>query len=143
MQELFDAVRESADRAAWSRGVELARSGAVLGERADDDEVRELVGVLDDAATATAVSAERAFLRRLGGGCLAPATAHARIAGQEIEIRALVADPDGRRMMRERVTGPIAEGDRLADDLAARLLDSGASGLLEAARRAAEGPPPS
>ena len=38
MQELFDLVRESAERSAWTRGVELARSGAVLAEPGADDE---------------------------------------------------------------------------------------------------------
>ncbi len=121
----------------------VGQGALAIETRSDDAETRELVSTLHEPPAARAVSAERAFLRRLGGGCLAPATAHARIRDGVIEIRAAVGDPDGKHLMRERAEGELAEGDRLAEELAARMLDEGARELLEAARKAAENPPSS
>jgi len=121
----------------------VGQGALAVESRSEDREIREVLGVLDDPLTAVAVSAERAFLRRLGGGCLAPATAHAMIDGDRIEIRAVVGDPDGARLMRERAIGAIGDGDRLAEELAARMLDEGGRELLAAARQAAENPPSS
>lgn len=121
----------------------VGQGALAVESRASDDAVRNVVSVLHDTTAAAAVAAERAFLRRLGGGCLAPATAHAVIDDGQIEIRAVVGDPDGTRLMREQAGGAVVEGERLAEELAARMLEAGAAELLAAARRAAENPPPS
>src|SRR5262245_573237 len=107
--------------------------------RADDAVTRALVGPLAHDATLRAVLAERAFLRRLGGGCLAPATAYARTLGDRIRIDGMVGDPDGRRLLRDAIEGAAAEGARLGEDLAERLLLAGGRAILSDARAAAGG----
>jgi hydroxymethylbilane synthase len=108
--------------------------------RMDDARTRGLVGVLDDAPTARAVAAERAFLARLGGGCLAPAAAHARIEDGQLVLEGIVADPDGSRALRDSETGAADDAEALGDRLAARLLDAGGEAILRQVREAA-GPP--
>jgi hydroxymethylbilane synthase len=60
---------------------------------------------LHDAATAACVRAERAVSRALGGSCTVPLAAHAEVAGGALQLRGLVASPDGRRIARGEVRG--------------------------------------
>lgn len=107
--------------------------------RASDGATRTAVKPLCDAATTAAVEAERAFLRRLGGGCLAPAAAYARVADGGVRIDAIVGDPDGRRLLRQHVEGDAARGEELGEALAASLLEAGGEGILRDARAGSEG----
>ena len=68
--------------------------------RANDAELRDLLAPLHDRDAARAVSAERAFLAGLGGGCSAPIAAYAQINGATISITGLVASLDGRHTVR-------------------------------------------
>ncbi len=114
--------------------------GAVAVEiRSSDAGTRRAVAVLAHAATAAAVAAERAFLRRLGGGCLAPAAAHARVVGPSIALVAMVGDPDGRRLLRDRAEGDVSRGESLGEGLAERLLGAGGEAILRDARAAGGG----
>lgn len=114
--------------------------GAVAVEtRSADAATRLAVEPLSHGPTAAAVQAERAFLRRLGGGCLAPAAAHARVADGGIRIDAIVGDPDGRRLLRNDVEGVVSRGEALGETLAARLLEAGGEGILLDARAGSDG----
>jgi hydroxymethylbilane synthase len=104
--------------------------------RSDDTRTRALVGALDDAATRTALAAERAFARTLGGSCQSPIAALARIEGDRLTLQGLVAEPDGSRLLRESVSGDCARAANLGEELARRLLESGARELLERLRSA-------
>ncbi|MDP6667354.1 MAG: hydroxymethylbilane synthase, partial [Dehalococcoidia bacterium] len=57
---------------------------------------------LDDSNTRLAVTAERAFLEAVGGGCSASVSAHAKVDGNSIEVSAFASTPDGKQMIRER-----------------------------------------
>ncbi len=96
--------------------------------------MRELLAPLDHPPTRCAVTAERAFLRRLGGGCLAPATAFARIEGSRVRLDGVVGDPDGKRLLRDGQEGGLDAPAELGQRLAERMLGAGAGELLEQAR---------
>ena len=103
--------------------------------RGDAESLRQtLAASLDDAATRSAVTAERILLSRLEAGCTAPVGALADIAegdeGQEIYLRATVVAVDGSRALRMSATGPVANSDELAVRLAAQMLDEGATDLI-------------
>ncbi len=102
--------------------------------RTGDDRARRVAAALDDGPTRLAVEAERAFLRRLGGGCLAPATAHAEVAGAQLRLRALVGDGRGDRQVVADEHGEATEGGRLGERLAEQLIEQGALELLARAR---------
>jgi hydroxymethylbilane synthase len=107
--------------------------GAIALEcREDDAAVREAVAPLDHPPTARAVGAERSFLAALGGGCNVPLGAHAFVSGEELELVAFVAEPDGPALLRGERRGPEAEGVGRA--LAEELLARGASALLGRSR---------
>ena len=102
--------------------------------REDDDRTADLVEPLNHAGTWTCISAERAFLRRLGGGCLAPASAFARIEGDRVYVEAIVGDPDGHSMLLEREHGKLECASIIGARLAERLLVAGAKRILAEAR---------
>jgi hydroxymethylbilane synthase len=97
--------------------------------RSGDTRILEAVTFLDDPATRFAVTAERTALSALGGGCQVPIGVYCRPLGDVFEILGIVADPAGDRMMRARAVGSDAED--LGQAIAARLLEQGASQLLE------------
>ena len=63
--------------------------------RTDDAATRALVGKIDDADTATAVTAERAFLAVLDGSCRTPIGGHARINNGAVQFHGIIVKPDG------------------------------------------------
>jgi hydroxymethylbilane synthase len=87
--------------------------------------------VLDDAATHTAVLAERAVLHALGGGCQVPIGAHATVNGDRLRIQGIVAAADGSRIIRASAEGEAAKAAELGRSLAAELMELGARELLE------------
>jgi hydroxymethylbilane synthase len=89
--------------------------------REDDVELRAVVATLDDPATRAAVTAERAFLCTLAGGCSLPAGALATI-GDELHLRVLVASGDGSRVVRGARSGPPEEAVVIGEAAAKQLL---------------------
>ena len=70
--------------------------GAIgLETRAADDATRALIAKVNDADTATALAAERAYLAELDGSCRTPIAGHARVVGNVIRFRGIIAKPDG------------------------------------------------
>jgi len=116
----------------------VGQGALALETREDDERCRTLIRVLDDAVTHTAVTAERSFLRRLGGGCLAPATAYATVDGETLSLEAMVGSPDGVAIIGERERGSIGAAEMIGARLAERLFTAGADEMLERARRMAE-----
>jgi len=100
--------------------------------RAGDAAALELLAAIDDAEARVTVTAERAFLRELGGGCAAPVAAHAEPIGEgQVALKALVASADGRDVVRVEGRGePFDVGQRLAREA----LTLGADAILEAIR---------
>jgi hydroxymethylbilane synthase len=98
--------------------------------RAGDREVEERIGFLNDRASAVAITAERAFLKELGGGCQVPIGALARILGSALRIDGMVATPDGKRVLRQHLEGPLEEAERLGIELARILTNGGAGEIL-------------
>lgn len=99
--------------------------------RADDRELAALLASLDHPASRAAVTAERAFLRALGGGCRMPMAAYAELDASDLHLRGLVAAPDGARLVRGELRGPAGHADELGAALAERLLREGAAEILK------------
>ena len=102
--------------------------------RAEDTDLVEVLGTLDDPYTRVAVDAERALLAALEAGCSAPVAALAEVAegetGEEIYLRGAVFSPDGRFAVRLSRTGTPAEAAEVGRLLAADLLAEGADSVL-------------
>ena len=104
--------------------------------RTDDLGSREALRALNDAATRTAVDAERAFAHRLGGSCQSPIAAYAQVEDERVSLVGLVAEPDGSRLLRDTISGSAANAQALGEQLAERVLAAGAGELLQRLRTA-------
>jgi hydroxymethylbilane synthase len=102
--------------------------------RRDDDRMRQLVATIDDAAAAAALTAERALVERLGGGCQMPIGAYARIDNDTIHIIGVVISLDGARVVRAEARGSMNDASAAGNAAAARLLEDGADAILAEAR---------
>ena len=99
--------------------------------RADDARACDAVAHLDDPATHQAVRAERAVLRRLGGGCQVPIAAHAAVEDGLMQLRGLVANLDGTRLIHAQTNGTASDAETLGATVAEDLLSQGAREILD------------
>jgi hydroxymethylbilane synthase len=101
--------------------------------REDDRNTRAVLSVLDHAASRRALDAERALTRLLGGGCDLPLGALAAVRGDRIRIVAVVATPDGAKLIRSAAES--TDPERAAATLAERLRADGAAAVLAELRQ--------
>jgi hydroxymethylbilane synthase len=73
----------------------VAQGAIGLEARENDSTTRDLLEKINHGPTLTAVAAERAFLAVLDGSCRTPIAGHARVTGNELVLRGLIAKPDG------------------------------------------------
>lgn len=98
--------------------------------RSADSATRDRLAPLHDAASATRLAAERALNARLGGACTVPVAGHATLLGARLRLDALVAAPDGSRVVRAALEGDAALAGEIGRRLAEQLLDAGAREIL-------------
>lgn len=115
-----------------------AAQGALAVEcRASDVERGWFAGALadvDDADSRAAAAAERALLRTLEAGCIAPVGAHATVARGTVTLAAAVIAVDGTSAVRGELSGAANDAAVVGRELALELLSRGAGALLGAAR---------
>ena len=109
--------------------------------RAGDHETIAAVAAVNDPAAETALTAERALVETLGGGCQVPIGAFAEIDGRQLSLRAVVAALDGSTLLRRQATSAIAGARALGVSTAEGLLEDGAGPLLDDARGSAAAAP--
>jgi hydroxymethylbilane synthase len=105
----------------------IGQGALAIETRADDQLVKDAVAVLNHNETAQCVQVERAFLRRMGGGCQVPMAAHCVVDGDRLKVIAGVVHPDGTPCLREAMTGPKGDpstGVKLADIMIERGADT-------------------
>jgi len=102
--------------------------------RADDRDMRAVLAPVGDAMATAALTAERAVVTALGGGCQVPIGAFAEARGDRLHLRAVVASLDGSQLLRREAALPIDDAHALGIAVAGRLLETGAGPMLEAAR---------
>src|SRR5260370_5997994 len=105
--------------------------GALAVETRTDGLAHDICGALDDATTRAAVTAERAVLASLGGGCQVPIGAHAQVSGGVVQLVGVVISPEGERVVRKSDQGSVADGENLGRRVGAALLAAGAREILE------------
>lgn len=106
--------------------------------REDDAELREILNALDDRETRDCVTAERAFLRTLEGGCQVPIGANAVIEADEIRLESVIGSLDGKINLREKISGKRSDAKILGEKLAKVLIERGANEILQLTRERIE-----
>ncbi|MBD8492303.1 hydroxymethylbilane synthase [Pseudomonas syringae] len=97
-----------------------------------DADIHALLAPLHHADTALRVSAERALNRHLNGGCQVPIACYAVLEGEQLWLRGLVGEPDGRLLLRAEARGSRDAAQALGVQVAEDLLAQGAGRILQA-----------
>ena len=100
--------------------------------RLHDPELIALLAPLDDQDTATRVRAERAMNTRLEGGCQVPIAGFALLEDNQLWLRGLVAEENGKQVLRAEGRAPRERGAELGVEIAEQLLAQGADVILKA-----------
>ncbi len=101
--------------------------------RSDRPDVLEALQFLEHTSTRVCVTAERAFLAGLEGGCQVPIAGHAILnADNTFTLKGLVSHVDGTNILCESITAPAEDAAKAGKELAAALLDKGAAEILRA-----------
>ncbi len=104
--------------------------------RADDSELAELLGPVDDEQSRIAVEAERAVLATMQGGCSIPLGVYAYILNDTITIDAMISDLEGKEYIRRSKTDSLDNAKTSAKKLAEELLTAGGQKILDQIRNA-------
>jgi hydroxymethylbilane synthase len=110
--------------------VSAVAQGALALESVEDGAARQEIVFLHDSTTFAEVTAERAFLKRLGGGCHVPVGARACVERDGLNMKGIVAHPDGSSLYGGTIAGQAEEAADLGKELAERLLRDGADKIL-------------
>jgi hydroxymethylbilane synthase len=147
-QGQFDAIIVAAAglyRMGWQdRITELIPTSLILGAvgqgaicvevRRNDDRIAQIVKELDHKETRAATMAERAFLRKLEGGCQIPIGALGVVKNGVLELEGVVADLNGSKLIRDKVRGNPDEPEKVGVELAELLVSQGAGQILTEVR---------
>lgn len=106
--------------------------------RAEDPDTDRLLAPLEHQATRAAVTAERAFLAGLGGGCSIPVGALAVLDNGQLHLRTVVASPDGQQLIRLETRGAPESAREMGQTLAQEAVKRGAQSLLSDAIKPVE-----
>ncbi len=109
-----------------------AQGALAIEIRRGDSRIKPIAETLNHRPSAIAALAERSFLQRMGGGCNVPVAAYARFEenGNYLKIDALVASPDGRRLVRDSIRRKSNDIDNAVAILSDRILSGGGREIL-------------
>ncbi|NPB09237.1 MAG: hydroxymethylbilane synthase, partial [Thermodesulfobacteria bacterium] len=109
----------------------IGQGALAIEVRQDDAELKEALSFLHHEETAVCVAAERSFLAALGGGCQVPLAAHAVLEDGRLLLEALIADPEGRTILRDSAAGSPSQAEEMGRSLAETLLSRGGKKILD------------
>ena len=113
----------------------VGQGALVIESRKDDKELTELLAKINDLPSWQSVSAERAFLLTLGGGCQAPIAALASVDDGVLRIDGLVASVRQKKVLRDQEVGTAADAVEIGESLARKLLGMGGGDFIEEAKQ--------
>ena len=103
----------------------VGQGALAIETRQADAEVLSVLEFLNDSETIAAVTAERAYLREVQGGCQVPVGVHGEVNGDQLLLEATILKIDGTREVRERICGCCSEAEELGIKLAQKMLAAG------------------
>jgi len=119
-----DRISEYLDPAVFVPAV--GQGALAIETREDGAKGHQAAARMDDPETRARLTAERAALRALGGGCQVPMGAHAILDAGTIRIHGIVVSLDGRTAIRAHAEGPAADAGNVGIELGEKLLRAGA-----------------
>ncbi|MDF2564537.1 MAG: Porphobilinogen deaminase [Massilibacillus sp.] len=108
----------------------VGQGALAIEARENDPEVLALLAFLNDPATRYAVTAERAFLKTVEGGCQVPVGVFGTLEGETLTVEAIIATIDGQTVIKDCVVGRCNEATSLGEELANRMLAAGGRKIM-------------
>nr|WP_092072704.1 hydroxymethylbilane synthase [Dendrosporobacter quercicolus]NSL48921.1 hydroxymethylbilane synthase [Dendrosporobacter quercicolus DSM 1736]SDM48583.1 hydroxymethylbilane synthase [Dendrosporobacter quercicolus] len=108
----------------------VGQGALAIETRSGDHTVRVMLEFLDDAKTRAAVTAERAFLREVEGGCQVPVGVYGTVEQQAVRVEAVILTVDGTTAVRDSICGDERQAAALGQALAKRMLDAGGREIM-------------
>lgn len=108
----------------------VSQGAIAIETRENDPEVDELMAKLNHVATWNAITAERAFLAHLEGGCQVPLGCYSCVENDQLILSGFVASVDGKQYIKETISGEIGKGAELGVEMAEKMLEKGAHEIL-------------
>ena len=108
-----------------------AGQGAIgIETRENDDSISEIAGTLNHENSMLSIKAERAFLTGLGGGCQIPIGSIAKVINDNIVIKGVLCDLDGRKIIRDKISGNLSDAEDLGKQLSERIINKGGKKII-------------
>ncbi|MCX5856180.1 MAG: hydroxymethylbilane synthase [Deltaproteobacteria bacterium] len=98
--------------------------------RKDDTDIKHALAFINHLETWVETAAERAFLKRLGGGCQLPIAAYGKKQGENLKLKGLLGSLDGRIMIRDEIEGSCDDAEMMGARLADTILSRGGRAIL-------------
>ena len=108
----------------------VGQGALALETRADDATTAAIAAKLNHEGTLLEVTAERAFLDEIGGGCSASVSAHAKIRGERLEFSAFASTPDGTQVIRESLVDEASNAEEVGKTMGQLFVERGARQLI-------------
>ena len=99
--------------------------------RRGDTQTMGRIDFMNHEPTEITVRTERAFLKKLEGGCQVPIAGFATLDRETVHFTGMVAELDGSRLIRDEISGNMNQAEELGVTLAGKLLKDGAAEILE------------
>ena len=109
----------------------VGQGALAIETRQDDPEVLSVLEFLNDSGTIAAVTAERAYLREVQGGCQVPVGVYGQINGDQLLLEATILKIDGTREVRAQMSASCSEAEELGVKLAQQMLAAGGKEILD------------
>ncbi len=113
----------------------VGQGALAIESRSGDPEIDDLTAALNHLPTWQAITAERAFLHSVGGGCRAPIAALATIDNKSLKLTAMVSDREGKKMIKDSTESRLSDPQQTGINLARKMLNDGAAEILKEMRR--------
>ena len=117
----------------------VGQGALVVEARVDDMDIAALVSPLNNLTTWQGITAERAFMHALGGGCRAPVAALGTVNGNKLRLEGMVASISGQNMLRATEEGSAQSAEEIGARLAERMMGMGAAEIIAEARKNEKG----
>lgn len=102
----------------------------------DDKEIIKLLQHINHPETYKTITAERAFMRKLQGGCQVPVGAFSKLEAETLTFSGFVASTDGKLMIQKSISGPLSDAGQLGEKLAEEIIQLGGREILDNIRNA-------
>jgi hydroxymethylbilane synthase len=117
----------------------VGQGALVVEARLDDKEIAELVSPLNNLISWQGITAERAFLNAVGGGCRAPVAALGTVNGSKLRLEGMVASISGQSVLHASQEGSALSAEEIGAKLAQKMLAMGAAEIIAEARSSEKG----